>query len=169
MDYTPKKVFILGNHGYIEYSYQEFCKLQETEESYKDKYFLQLYGMLLEVSRAAYVEYYKKRRRQRYLDEQSQKNGDISYDMLTANGYGSKNIPVSGEDPVQELVERKMMIEKLCMCISDLTADEKKLLEGLFVQGLSERKWSEITGIPQKTVNDRKRRILEKLRKLMEE
>ncbi|MDE5780912.1 MAG: hypothetical protein K2I03_05475 [Lachnospiraceae bacterium] len=33
---------------------------------------------------------------------------------------------------------------------------------------LSEREWSSISGIPQKTINDRKRRILAKLKKILE-
>lgn len=34
------------------------------------------------------------------------------------------------------------------------------LIEALFFEGLSERAYSERSGIPQKTVNDRKNRIL---------
>lgn len=42
------------------------------------------------------------------------------------------------------------------------------LMNALFFRKLSEREWSAETGIPQKTINDRKRRILIKLKKLLE-
>ena len=38
----------------------------------------------------------------------------------------------------------------------------------LFTQGLSEREWSSQTGIPQKTINDHKNRLLTKLQKIFE-
>ena len=34
-------------------------------------------------SKADYEEYYRAKRRQKYLDERSAENGDFSYDMLT--------------------------------------------------------------------------------------
>lgn len=45
---------------------------------------------------------------------------------------------------------------------------EQELIQALFFRGLSERKWSEECGIPQKTINDRKQRILAKLKKMLE-
>lgn len=168
MNYEPRKVFVIENNKYIELSYQSFCDLQASEESFKNKYFLQLHGMLMEVSKEVYFDHYRSKRRQKYLDEQSVKNGDISYDMLTAKGFTGENILMSQEENVQDLVERKIMVEKLCTCIPFLKADEKELIEALFFKGLSEREWSSKTGIPQKTVNDRKHRILAKLKKLLE-
>ena len=49
-----------------------------------------------------------------------------------------------------------------------LEHDEASLIHALFYEGLSERQLSKRTGIPQRTIHDRKRRILVKLHKLME-
>lgn len=76
--YAPKKVFILENNEYIEITYEELCRREENNPSYKDKLFLPLYGMIMEVSEATYIEFYQMQRRQKYIDERSKDNKDIS-------------------------------------------------------------------------------------------
>lgn len=79
MKYAPKKVFILSNGKYAEISYEELCRLtKEDKSTYTDKLFIPLHGMLLEVTERAYKDFYKDKRRQKYLYEQSEENGDIS-------------------------------------------------------------------------------------------
>ena len=51
MKHTPKKVFILEGNNYKEITYEELCRLTESENAlYADKHFLPLHGMLMEVS-----------------------------------------------------------------------------------------------------------------------
>ncbi len=69
--YAPKKVFILKNNEYIEITYEELCHREENDPSYKDKLFLPLYGMIMEVTESTYIEFYKLQRRQKYIDERS--------------------------------------------------------------------------------------------------
>ena len=49
-----------------------------------------------------------------------------------------------------------------------LPESERVLIDALFYSGYSEQAWSEITGIPRKTINNRKLAILARLRKLMD-
>lgn len=51
MKYEPQKVFILENGKYEELTYQEFFDHFESDGIYPKKYFIPLYGMLLEVDR----------------------------------------------------------------------------------------------------------------------
>jgi DNA-directed RNA polymerase specialized sigma24 family protein len=60
------------------------------------------------------------------------------------------------------------MLEKLKSSLILLNQAEMELIKALFYDGVSEREWSAVTGIPQKTINDRKQRILNKLKKLLE-
>lgn len=69
---------------------------------------------------------------------------------------------------VAETVVHRMMLDKLRSALAMLSEDEQKLVNAIFFQELSEREWSSISGIPQKTINDRKRRILAKLKKILE-
>ena len=111
--YVPRKVFILESDGYTELSYEEFCRRRETNPSYAGKLFLPLYGMIMEVSKADYEDFYRQERRQKYIDERSAGNGDISYDMLTTKDFNGEDILIDGREDISEQVARKMMLDKL--------------------------------------------------------
>lgn len=53
-------------------------------------------------------------------------------------------------------------------CVQMLDGPDRKLIVELYLHGKSERQMSRETGVPQRTINDRKRKILSKLKKLME-
>lgn len=72
------------------------------------------------------------------------------------------------EEPVDELVTKKLMISKMMDCIAALSEQEQELIAALFFCGKSEREWSAECGVPQKTLNDRENRVLRKIKKLME-
>ena len=88
--------------------------------------------------------------------------------MLTTDEFNGEDILISHDENVEDIVEHKIMSEKLINCLSQLTSQEFELIEALYYDGLSERKISAMTATPQKTINDRKHQILLKLRKLME-
>jgi len=86
------KCFVFAPDGYEEITYSELCRRREMDKSYEEKKFIPLHGMLMEVTPEQYREFYRNRRRQKYLDERSKDNGDISIDMLTMpefHGMGS--------------------------------------------------------------------------------
>ena len=49
--------------------------------------------------------------------------------------------------------------------VSTLDKEEQQLVFALYEEGVSEREYARRTGIPQRTINHRKERILEKIRK----
>lgn len=57
MKYAPKKVFIIENGKYIELTYEEYILRKENNDTVK--FFLPLYGVLMEVSEDTYKEYYQ--------------------------------------------------------------------------------------------------------------
>lgn len=77
MKNLSKKVFVLENGTYAELSYHEFCHRNKLVKTYHSKYFVFIYEMLMEVREDAYREFYKTKRRQKYLEERSAKNGDL--------------------------------------------------------------------------------------------
>jgi len=88
---------------------------------------------------------------------------EVSLDKLIGEDWDFPSSEPSAEDTVLARLE----IEALHSCLELLDADERKLIDALFFDGLTEREYSARTGIPQKTINDRKRRVLEKLEKLL--
>lgn len=87
--------------------------------------------------------------------------------MLTTDDFNGEDILIDTSQEIDEAVVHKIMLDKLHDSLVLLSDDEQKLINALFFRNLSEREWSAETGIPQKTINDRKRRILIKLKKLL--
>ena len=86
----------------------------------------------------------------------------------TEDTTGEDGIPDKASPTVEEVVIQNIMIEKLNKSLVLLNQSEMDLINALFYAGYSEREWASKTGIPQKTINDRKRRILDKLKNLLE-
>jgi len=87
-----------------------------------------------------------------------------SYERLLEK---NKQFAAAGES-VDDVAIKTVMIEKMLTCLKMLTQDEQRLITDLFFKGKSERRVSGETGVPQRTIHDRKKKILRKLKKLME-
>ncbi|KUO62217.1 MAG: DNA-directed RNA polymerase subunit beta [Gracilibacter sp. BRH_c7a] len=119
------------------------------------------------VTKEVYKAYYSCRNREKYLDRLAVRNN------LSLEEYLEKGIPVeyaiaSAEDTLEEVIIRKEMTAKLARCLNLLGVQERRLIHALYIMGKSERQLSQETGIPPMTIHDRKRRILKRLKKLME-
>jgi len=87
-----------------------------------------------------------------------------SYDRLL-----EENRQFAADDEgVEDTAVKAVMIEKMLACLKLLTPEEQELIFELFFNGKSERRLSSETGIPFMTIHDRKKRILGKLKKLMD-
>ena len=87
-----------------------------------------------------------------------------SYERLLEE---NRQFTAAGES-VDEAALKAVMIEKLLTCLRSLTTKEQGLIAALFFKDKSERQLSRETGIPQRTIHDRKAKVLAKLKKLME-
>lgn len=168
MKYAPKKVFILNYDKYTELSYEDFCLHIETDASYADKFFIPLHGMLMEVTEETYRDFYKAGRRQKYIDERSAENGDFSYDMLTTDDFNGVDILVDESESLDEQIIQKIMLDKLKHALLLLSVDEQELIREIFVEELSERTLAEKYNVSQVAIHKRKIKILEKLKKIIE-
>ena len=168
MKYAPKKVFILENGVYREISYNELKQLEQADKSYMDKFFLPLHGMLMEVTEEAYKEYYRDKRRQRYIDERSRLNGDVSYNALDTDETLGEDVFADEKTDVEAEVINKMTVAELRKAFLLLSPDERELIKILFIDGVTERKASEIYGVSQVAIHKRKNKILAKLKEFLE-
>ena len=169
MKYAPKKVFILEDGSYKEITYAELCCLTKNESAlYADKLFIPLHGMLMEVTEDTYKDFYKDKRRQKYLYEQSEENGDISYDMLTTDEFNGADILIDNSIDVAAQVENKIMSDKLKQAILMMTEDEQLLIYRHYYAGISETELAFLYGISQQAVSKRIGKIRAKLKKLIE-
>ena len=162
MKYPPRKVFVLEDGMYVELSYAQFSQKKECCASRR---FIPLHGMLMEVSESDYKAFYKDKRRQKYLDERSAKNGDFSYDMLTTDEFNGEDILVDKAPDTAGDVEKKIMLDNLRLEVKRLSEDEQKILYLIYGQRLSERAVAERFHVSQNAIHRRKVQILAKLRK----
>ena len=168
MKYAPKKVFILENGVYREISYNELKQLEQADKSYMDKFFLPLHGMLMEVTEEAYKEYYRDKRRQKYIDERSKLNGDVSYNALDTDETLGEDILADRRTDVEMQVINQMTVEQLRKAFLLLSPDERELITAIYIQNLTEREFAKKKGVYHNAVHKRKLRVLEKLKKFLD-
>lgn len=166
--YAPEKVFILDDNGYIEITYEELCERTKLNKEYAAKLFLPLHGMLMEVTESAYRAFYKEERRWKYLIEQSEANGDISYDMLTTDEFCGENVIADSGPSVEELVDAALMDQKLKVGLANLTEDERNLIQAVYFEGKTLRQYAQEKGVCHNVIQKKKLRILAKLKKFLE-
>lgn len=167
MKYSPKKVFVLENGQYTEITFEELQRRENEVMGYKDKYFLPLHGMLMEVNKEEYTLYYKEKRRERYIAEQAKETGAFSYDALTTDEFNGEDILVDPNINPEEEAEHNIMIEMLLSLFQELSVEEQALIKAIYFDGLSEREYAARLGVYPNAVHKRKCKILEKLKKLM--
>ena len=161
MRFTPKKVFILNNNGYTEIPYREFCMLRDNG-SFCDRLFIPIQGMLLEVSKNVYKEFYSDIERKKYLRKLENK-----FEILSIDSTNSFYTNVDDND-VFDTVADKIMEDKLRQCLDFISEDERKLITDIYFNGISEREIAKIQEVSQNAVHKRKHKILKKMKKYME-
>lgn len=143
------------------------------------EYSVYINGVKVPVAKDVYVAYYKAARRIRYYEHDikvgriRKKDGreeylpskEDSYDRLDEVGFA----PCTGIDDVVEEVWKRIQRQCLYAALDKLAPGEFEILFEIFWNEKSERALSGETGVPQKTINDRKRRILNRLKKMLDE
>ena len=167
MKYAPKKVFVLENGNYQEITYNELKTLEQADKEYANKYFLPLHGMLMEVTEDEYRSYYKDKRRQKYIDERSRENGDVSYDALDSSDMLGESVLVDIETNVEEQVTNKIILEQLHNAFLLLSEEEKEVITAIFKNNLTERELAKKKGVYHNAIHKQKNRILEKLKNFL--
>jgi DNA-directed RNA polymerase specialized sigma subunit len=150
----------------------------------KKQYRVNINGTLVDVTEEQYLAYYRSERRMRYFERDIKtetairdKDGQIigyapskedSLDRLLEKG----NDFADDSEPVVDGTIKRIMIEKLHVALDELAADERELIDALFFSnngdGMTEREYAAISGIPRKTIAYRREKILGKLKKLLE-
>lgn len=161
--------FVLDdNGGYRPVPYSALVNDGIRNPEYINRYFLPLHGYLLEVSREDYLEYYRSNRRQRYIEERAKKNGDISYHALDTDDWQGESILEDLCVDVEAQVIRNVMANKLHHAIALLSDEDQLLVRMLYFEQQTERQCAEVFSTSKQVISYRKKRVLERLRKLFE-
>jgi len=123
-------------------------------------YHLHINGEQVKVDKAVYEAYMRstwtEQKRRQTLAKREQ-----SLDVLVAYNLD----PADPRSLLEEIVEDGMMLDLLVDALSKLTKEERALIQAIFFDEKAERTVAEELSVSQKTVNQRKRLLLAKLRK----
>ena len=158
------RVFIQKNGGYLEISYEEFCRTQDT--IFKDSFFISSYGVLMEVTQEFYQDYYTEKNHLEYLDKLATEN-TISFNNLDTEEFNGEDTLIDYSEDVIEQVTTKLMIEKLHSVLPLLDEDEYQLINEHFFLGISQVELGEIYRVNQSNISRKIARILKKLKNFL--
>lgn len=135
----------------------------------KKEYKIKVQGTLVSVSEDIYLTYYRMDRRARGVEERDQRNGVVLYsdydtdELLAVEMFADKNVL-----PVEDQVVKQLMSERLHNCLSLLSADEQNIIFRRYWDGKSQGELARELGTSQQAISYREKRILSKLKKLLE-
>ncbi|GHU35312.1 hypothetical protein FACS1894105_03770 [Clostridia bacterium] len=115
--------------------------------------------------RMEYEEYHRKHKR-----HTKDKNGDIielpsledSYERLLEKDV---QFPDDSPSPEQLLIDAAEL-DELYNCLGLLDEKERKLIDALFFEGMTEREYASVLGITHQAVSQKRRKIILKIKKL---
>ena len=137
-------------------------------EEKKKTYYIRAMGKAVEVQKELYLAYYRMRRQEQGLVEKDEYNGTLHYnDLDTDEILGVESFPSNEDETVEDVAIRHILTQELHKAIDSLSDADRELIYALYFEGLSQREISKRTGIPQKTIDNRKTRILKLLRKYL--
>ena len=135
----------------------------------REKYFSRLGGgTLVEVGREIYLEWYRSERRERYQRERDRKHGVCSINKLHEKGYYPEKSNYL-KDTTLETVLKDECRDRLENALKKLPEQEKRLVRLLYFEDMTVKKTAEIFGCSRKTIQNRREKVLEKIRKMMSE
>ena len=92
----------------------------------------------------------------------------FSYDALdTEDMLGAELFPDPSSPNIEDQVIASMMAAKLRQCIALLPEEDRKLIQAIYYDGLSEQVVGQKFGISQPAISKKKDRILKKLLKFI--
>lgn len=132
------------------------------------EYFIRVRGALVAVTPDIYHVCHKTKRQAKTLYEKDSRHDLVSYNSLdTTETLGVETIADSEAVSVEDAALHSILLEQLRICLVQLPSAEQELLHALYFEELSERETAQKLGLHHMTVHNRKVRILEKLKKMM--
>ena len=134
------------------------------------QYYIKVKGKRVNVSKNVFKESEYYRRKDRTQKEARQAQGLMAVDAFdTESLTGMERLYDPTVPSTEDLVLKRLDIEKLSTALKALPQREFEVIQAVFFEGKSERCFSRETGIPQRTINYRKHKALDKLKKFLEE
>ena len=134
----------------------------------KKEYYLYVKGKAVPVSEEVYKAYWKITEHEKYLQRKDWKYDVIPFSAMDYDGHFVDNI-IDERIDLEKIVEVKMQIEELNKALATLTKKERELIEAIFYKEESLRSIGKKEKVSYQAIGKRRDKILEKLRKLLED
>lgn len=134
----------------------------------KREYYIYIRGKAVAVSEEIYKAYWKITEHEKYLQRKDWKYEVIPFSALDYDGHFVDNI-IDERIDLEKIVEVKMQIEELNKALATLTKKERELIEAIFYKEESLRSIGKKEKVSYQAIGKRRDKILEKLRKLLED
>ena len=134
----------------------------------KKEYYLYVKGKSVLVSEEVYKAYWKITEHEKYLQRKDWKHNVISFSALDHDGHFVDNI-IDEKIDLEKIVEVEMQIEEIHRALNTLTKEEQELMEAIFYKEESLRSIGRREKVTHQAIGGRRDRILEKLRKILED
>jgi RNA polymerase sigma factor (sigma-70 family) len=135
----------------------------------KEKYIIKVEGKLVEVTPDVYYAYFRMERQERGQEEKKQRNAVVSYDALdTEKTTGAEAMPdLIVPNPEQQILTQEIH-DTLHRAIDALPRAERELIKAIYFEGMTENDYAKASGMSQTGVSYRRRKILSKLKRLLD-
>ena len=132
------------------------------------KYYIRVPEALVDVTEEVYKAFWTMDRHAKTLEEKDTRNHVFSYDAFdTDDMLGAELFPDQSSSSMEDQVIAEMMAAKLRRCIALLPEEDRKLIQAIYYDGLSEREVAKRDGIPRMTIKYRLGQIVQKLQNLI--
>lgn len=134
----------------------------------KGQYFIRVENKAIEVTQEVYETYYRMGRREKYLAERDYNHKLLHYSALDAPDLvGEELIADNSGQEIEEQIIQSMVNEELHNALEQLKDRDREIITELYFNDLTERELAKRLGIKQQTLNERKKRILKDLKKVL--
>lgn len=142
---------------------------RNLNDSVQKNFVIAVTGKLVPVSQEVYQAYYRVERHLRTLEEKDLRNGRVLYSNLDTDELLGEEMLFDPTAPsVESIAITRILRDKLQTALHQLPKEEYELIQALYFEGKSERKFSQQTGTAPMTIHNRKVRVLKKLKKILE-
>jgi len=129
-------------------------------------YIITVDGQDVPVNEEVYKAYSQADRRERYCVE-CDAGRVLSLDQMNEDGVLLEYLTEEHVESAEDTAIRNIFAQKAIAALVDLEPDERKLIQALVIDGTTEREYARQIGFSQKYVNNRKHKILSKLKKII--
>ena len=135
----------------------------------KEKYMIKIQGNLIEVSEDVYYAYFRMERQERWQEEKKQGHEVVSYDALD-NGetVGAEAIQDMESPSMEDLAIANELKDRIHHVVAALPKAERELIQAIYFEGVSANDYANQVGLTHRGVNKQRKRILSKLKMLLD-